>query len=1235
MMNYSRFTRRKELTKAISFQLIPYGNTDIGMKEEGIIADDRSRKDMVIKVKEIVDGVHRNYIEERLSDVDVDWKALYDAQRTGMNLESERSVYRKKISSILKSGDLYGKMFKADFYYKELPQLVKDDVEKEAVDGVSGFYSYFIKYDGLRSRLYEAEVDRVSVAYRCIVDNFPLFIRNIDSFNTLYERYKSEMDEIADKLSLKYPLDEVFSLSFYSKVLSQKEIDMYNSLIGGKVIDDEIVPGLNQFINEKCQKDKLKLPRFVQLQKQILSENVSKVQIEPIADDVELRSMLREFLAMNEKNHILKKIIDFNLSDMDISHIFVKKNEVPTISMIVAGKWNVLDHSYKECIKQEIGYEKMTPKKAEKELTSYIASKKISIADLERARMQAINDSVLDGFEGSVITSFTEELIKRCRQVISTKTEMERIVESNEPIYGNSKSVDNIKEYLDAYIDLARLFRVFDMESIGIDYAFFDTWTDIMETVNLIVRVYSKTRNYITRKASDGAEKMPVYFRNPMFAVCGWAEPMKMRSVSRPMILLRNGKYYYGAINKENNPKLRSIASVDDESKYFKKMVYHQLEVVKSLPKMVFNKQVKEHFENSNDEIMVSGVPVTYEMYKMCYLKDAETGKVKYSKEYLKKSGNEKEYQKATEMWISFLVEFVQKHPSFAHYDLSTLKPADEYETVFEFYQELNRYSYTITFEYLSVDEIETAVDNAELFLFEITSKGLRRNDNSDFQATYFRELFSEKNRRNPVVKLNGLPRVVYRDACVHNPVVHKAGSKLVARTDTSGKRIPEDIYLEIYRFFNEKVDTLSERAREYLDKVKVSMYEDDIIKDKRYTEPQLSLQLSVQLNYGVNETTDINADVMDEIRNGDVNFLGISRGERNLLYMTLIDKNKNILMERSLNNINGVDYFEKLQQIERERDGQRKNWEQVSRIKDVKDGYLSCAITEIVRTAIDNNAIIVLENLNGSFKDKRSGIERTVYKKFEEKLETRLKCLAFKDREPYEEGGCLNPYQLATGNGGLQDGIIFRVNPAYSSSIDPLTGFVSLFDMSSVHTLAQKKEFMQKMNKVEYNDKDEAYEFTFDYSKFKTYEKTPQTIWMVSTRGTRSVWCDKKWENVNVTKELHESLKMIVNTEDVQTGKLPLKSYGKLFDAFYLSLKMKNYVGETEWFCSPVKNKDGIYFDTRNEMENMPSCIDSNNSYNLALKGCMVTDIIRETTECKWKDMVIKNEDWLKYCSV
>lgn len=65
------------------------------------------------------------------------------------------------------------------------------------------------------------------------------------------------------------------------------------------------------------------------------------------------------------------------------------------------------------------------------------------------------------------------------------------------------------------------------------------------------------------------------------------------------------------------------------------------------------------------------------------------------------------------------------------------------------------------------------------------------------------------------------------------------------------------------------------------------------------------------------------------------------------------------------------------------------------------------------------------------------------------------------------------------------------------------------------------------------------------------------------------------------------------------------------------------------------MKNKIGMYFDTRNETKNMPSSIDSNNSYNIALKGCMVADTIRKKVNCRWKDMVIKNEDWLNYCSV
>ena len=79
-----------------------------------------------------------------------------------------------------------------------------------------------------------------------------------------------------------------------------------------------------------------------------------------------------------------------------------------------------------------------------------------------------------------------------------------------------------------------------------------------------------------------------------------------------------------------------------------------------------------------------------------------------------------------------------------------------------------------------------------------------------------------------------------------------------------------------------------------------------------------------------------------------DTYIIGIDRGERNLLYVSVIDTDGNIVEQKSLNIINNVDYQAKLKQVEIMRKLARQNWKQGVKIADLKKGYLSQAVHEV-----------------------------------------------------------------------------------------------------------------------------------------------------------------------------------------------------------------------------------------------------------------------------------------------
>jgi len=76
-------------------------------------------------------------------------------------------------------------------------------------------------------------------------------------------------------------LEEIFSLDYFNKTLTQSGIDIYNSVIGGRTPEEgkTKIKGLNEYINtdynQKQTDKKKRQPKFKQLYKQILSDRQS------------------------------------------------------------------------------------------------------------------------------------------------------------------------------------------------------------------------------------------------------------------------------------------------------------------------------------------------------------------------------------------------------------------------------------------------------------------------------------------------------------------------------------------------------------------------------------------------------------------------------------------------------------------------------------------------------------------------------------------------------------------------------------------------------------------------------------------------------------------------------------------------------------------------------------------------------------------------------------------------
>ena len=403
---------------------------------------------------------------------------------------------------------------------------------------------------------------------------------------------------------------------------------------------------------------------------------------------------------------------------------------------------------------------------------------------------------------------------------------------------------------------------------------------------------------------------------------------------------------------------------------------------------------------------------------------------------------------------------------------------------------------------------------------------------------------------------------------------------------------------------------------------------------------------------------------------NPDVKVIGLDRGERHLIYLSLINQKGEIELQKTLNLVEqvrnyktvSIDYHEKLDQKEKERDNARKNWQTIGNIKELKEGYLSNVVHEIAKMMVDNNAIVVMEDLNFGFKRGRFAVEKQVYQKFENMLIEKLNYLVFKDKTVTEPGGVLNAYQLTDKAANVSDvyrqcGWLFYIPAGYTSKIDPKTGFANLLMTNNLTNVARKREFFARFNSIRYDSETDSFAFTFDYKDFegKGSVEMFKSKWTVYSREKRIVYSskDKIYKDENPTENLKKAFtEAKINFEngndlydsimeigaDLKQGERPSFEvstfWDRLFFNFKLILQMRNSNAKTgeDYIISPVKADDGTFFDSRKSDGKLPVDADANGAYHIALKGLYLLQnnfnrdekgVIQNITNAKWFEYV------------
>ena len=1221
-----QFINRYPLSKTLRFSLIPVGETENNFNKNLLLERDKQRAENYEKVKGYIDRFHKEYIESVLSKARIEkvdeyanlyWKSNKDDSDIKA-MESLENDMRKQISKQLKSNARYKRLFGKELICEDLPSFLTDKNERETVECFRSFTTYFKGFNTNRENMYSSDEKSTAIAYRCINDNLPRFLDNVKSFQKVFDNLS---DETVTKLNTDLynifgrNIEYIFSVDYFEFVLAQSGIEIYNSMIGGYTCSDGTkIQGLNECINlynqqvAKNEKSK-RLPLMKPLYKQILSEKDSVSFIpEKFNSDNEVLLAIEDYYTGHIRDIDLLTELLQSLNTYNANGIFVKSGVAITdISNGAFNSWNVLRSAWNE------KYEALHPITSKTKIDKYIEKRdKIykAIKSFSLFELQSLGNE-----NGNEITDWYISSINECNSKIKEAyLQAQELLKSdyeknyNKRLYKNEKATELVKNLLDAIKEFQQLIKPLNGtgKEENKDELFYGKFTSHYDSVADIDRLYDKVRNYITQKPYS-KDKIKLNFDNPQL-LGGWD---KNKESDYRTVLLRKDDFYYLAVMDKSHSKAfadaPNITSEDED--YYEKMEYKLLPGPnKMLPKVFFASKNIDTFQPSDRILDIR------------------------KRESFKKGAT---FNKAEcHEFIDYFKGSIEKHDDWSQFGFE-FSPTESYNDISEFYREISDQGYSVRFNKISKSYVDGLVNNGYIYLFQIYNKDFSKYSKGtpNLHTLYFKMLFDERNLSNVVYKLNGEAEMFYREASI--------GDKE-----------------KITHYANQPIENKNPD-----NKKKESTFEYDIVKDKRFTKRQFSLHVPITINFKAHGQEFLNYDVRKAVKYKDDNYvIGIDRGERNLIYISVINSNGEIVEQMSLNEIisdNGhkVDYQKLLDTKEKERDKARKNWTSVENIKELKEGYISQVVHKICELVVKYDAVIAMEDLNFGFKRGRFPVEKQVYQKFENMLISKLNLLIDKKANPAENGGLLRAYQLTNKFDGVnkakQNGIIFYVPAWDTSKIDPATGFVNLLKPKYT-SVPEAKKLFETIDDIKYNANTDMFEFYIDYSKFPRCNSDFKKAWTVCTNSSRILTFPNKeknnmWDNKQIV--LTDEFKSLFNEfgidykGNLKDSILSISNadfYRRLIKLLSLTLQMRNSITgstlpEDDYLISPVANESGEFYDSRNYKGTnaaLPCDADANGAYNIARKALWAINVLKDTPDDMLNSakLSITNAEWLEY---
>lgn len=1169
------------MSKTLQLALEPMPETAKKLDELNKIQSDIEINSKAETAKKILDRFHLSFMSDCLVRImdEITWEGLYEAmlQKDEKATREERIARLKSIQAIFESTQGY------EYITTPTPSKLMQDVLIPANPNEPALQiqaMYLQPFHIARQNLYGNK--KGSMCSRIIYDNFPLYFKNILAWKMLETKCPEKTMEILaaiKKKDIAENLESFFSPEGYNRCLTQKGIETYNTILNGFTDENGIYHfGISKMVNDLRKGEDTKnlfeakeWPVFNKLKKMLMQEMTESFSFIPkqFGSDKEMFEAVYTFCKRMTADNMLGSISDAidNLKNGVIlpEEILVFKDRLSNISNEIYGKWNTIEDTI-----QKFSEEHFKTKKAAKKFNS---EKTITVAQLsEIMKLYEHDEDILSYW--TKIDLAKELRILETAALILEKTlngaqikDKKDLLPEMENAFGSlSKTVSKISMLLGGKLSKKESF-----ENTAFKY--------IEDEISLLHKechfLFCTTRAWCTRKPYE-TKKIELNFGFPAFGE-GFAESVIAQKGC--MIFRKEREYFLGILNSNNKPNVADLYTEIEEGSKMHSLFSYSMRAM-SITRIIFSKANKKMFESIglNDDI-IDG----YE--KKLYKTD---------KTFLEKL-------------IGLTIDALQTYPAWKKINWDLGSPR-QYNSWKEFSDTVSEQAVTIEMHQCSEKVLNEMVQNGNIFLFKITSHGMKKYEKGvptkDKMSEFFiRAVENINNEGESKVALLNNCSVYYRPASIKAPFVHKKGDVLVDKKDINGCPIPGNIYKEIFHYYThgeKNFSNLSDEAKSMIKSklVKTKPARFELVKDRRFAMDMFMLHIPVTVNADAPLTLDTDESVnraLDTVNeeanrmfaeNGNV--IGLTRGSNHLVSYCVINKDKGILAEGDFDvieerNNNGLttqslDYRAKLDQINAARKERAKTWQERGDIAGIQDGYLKSVIRETIRLSEKYNALIILEDMSAEIcaKSIMSKIESTSYRKFEASLLESLSCYVPDKRNI----GKIVQYSI--GNRGTRDntgqnGRVIFVPTARLQNTDPATGFYNLFGkLGEIETKEKIRKFFSTFKTIE--AKEVCVEFTFNYSDFGISDlREMKDSWKLRITGDRFSFeldeNDKRNKKKLVVRQPAQEFINFMNGKEgdfksaIMEDEITADELKKLKNAFFLGLRTR--------LCAKVNNEE------------------------------------------------------------